>query len=368
MKIGFSGRMKKGDFSQSITDIFEFSIQHGLLFYDLTLDLIHMRLNRPHSAKMLEAAGTYPKMLDKIRKMASDKDMTLSIQAPDSILLTTPNEEIARDSTERCLTLLHLVEEIEADFLILHPGYMHGDQAISKERLIQRLSRICANLKGNAKIGLLIDYFGIADPDNVLDVCSKTDKAVPVYEFGRLKEINGRPLSRELISEVLNRCSSFYPKDWEILVKFSNQLKRKLFSIKEDPTTYKALAASIRQFEESHYQRICLFVDSPEKEMDALLFRNYYIYGDENASYDAFERNRFVRIGSSVKLKDLKHDREMELVIVDPERANPAQRMVSSNSPIAKGLLGKEIGSIVEVTAPGGLFHYQVLNIEAREP
>ncbi len=50
--------------------------------------------------------------------------------------------------------------------------------------------------------------------------------------------------------------------------------------------------------------------------------------------------------------------------IVGPSEANPAQGLISNESPIGQAFLGKKIGETVEVEAPAGTVKYKILSLE----
>jgi transcription elongation factor GreA len=53
----------------------------------------------------------------------------------------------------------------------------------------------------------------------------------------------------------------------------------------------------------------------------------------------------------------------MEYTLVAENEANLAQKKISVDSPIGKGLLGKEVGDIAEVQVPAGIVKFEVLEI-----
>ena len=53
----------------------------------------------------------------------------------------------------------------------------------------------------------------------------------------------------------------------------------------------------------------------------------------------------------------------MTYVLVSDSEANLKEGKLSINTPIAKALLGKEVGDEVEVTVPSGVLTLKVMNI-----
>lgn len=71
-----------------------------------------------------------------------------------------------------------------------------------------------------------------------------------------------------------------------------------------------------------------------------------------------------VQILTKVTLLNTKTKQEMDYSIVSESEANLKERKISVSTPIAKGLLGKREGDIVEITVPAGVLSLQVLKIE----
>ncbi len=70
-----------------------------------------------------------------------------------------------------------------------------------------------------------------------------------------------------------------------------------------------------------------------------------------------------VLILSKVKIKNVANGSEMEYTIVSEKEANMKEKRISVESPIAKGLLGKEVGDLAEVQVPSGIMKFEIVNI-----
>ncbi len=73
--------------------------------------------------------------------------------------------------------------------------------------------------------------------------------------------------------------------------------------------------------------------------------------------------NSKVFILSKVRIKNIANGAEMEYILVAENEANLAQKKISVDSPIGKGLLGKAVGEIAEVQIPAGLAKFEILDI-----
>lgn len=70
-----------------------------------------------------------------------------------------------------------------------------------------------------------------------------------------------------------------------------------------------------------------------------------------------------VQILNKVKLKNMKTKAEVEYTLVAESEANLKENKLSIATPIAKALIGKKVGDVVEVTVPSGIMNFQILNI-----
>ena len=71
-----------------------------------------------------------------------------------------------------------------------------------------------------------------------------------------------------------------------------------------------------------------------------------------------------VKFGATVSLVDEDTDEEMTYQIVGDYEANVEEGRISISSPIARGLIGKEVGDSVEVRTPGGSKFYEILDVK----
>ncbi len=70
-----------------------------------------------------------------------------------------------------------------------------------------------------------------------------------------------------------------------------------------------------------------------------------------------------VSIGSTVKLKNLKSNEEIEYTFVSEVEADYDQGKISTASPIGQGLLGHKKNETVEIKIPAGILTYKILKI-----
>lgn len=70
-----------------------------------------------------------------------------------------------------------------------------------------------------------------------------------------------------------------------------------------------------------------------------------------------------VVFGVTVKLFDNDNDKELQYRIVGDIEADAVNGLISVNSPIARSLIGKEVGDVAIVQAPGGRRELEVVKI-----
>ncbi len=71
-----------------------------------------------------------------------------------------------------------------------------------------------------------------------------------------------------------------------------------------------------------------------------------------------------VGLGCTVKVRDMEFDETAVYTIVGSQEANPMEARISDDSPFGKAMLGKRIGDTVEVEAPVGVVHFEILAVE----
>ena len=66
---------------------------------------------------------------------------------------------------------------------------------------------------------------------------------------------------------------------------------------------------------------------------------------------------------SIVKIKNKKNGAVMTYTLVAENEADLKKGKISVNSPIAKGLLGKEVGDSAEIEVPNGVMEFEIIEI-----
>jgi transcription elongation factor GreA len=70
-----------------------------------------------------------------------------------------------------------------------------------------------------------------------------------------------------------------------------------------------------------------------------------------------------VKFGATVTLADEETEEEQKFQIVGEDEADVSQGLLSVTSPLARALIGKQIGESVEVSTPRGAKSYEVVTV-----
>jgi len=71
-----------------------------------------------------------------------------------------------------------------------------------------------------------------------------------------------------------------------------------------------------------------------------------------------------VKFGATVTVVDEDTEEEGRYQVVGEHEANVKDGKISVTSPLARAMIGKEVGDVVEVNTPGGVKAYEILKIE----
>lgn len=98
------------------------------------------------------------------------------------------------------------------------------------------------------------------------------------------------------------------------------------------------------------------FIEGRIQDLEAVLSRAQVI-DVANSHYDV------VRFGATVAVADEDTDEEKSYQIVGDYEADIEKNKISLSSPLAKALIGKEVGDTAEYMAPGGRKSFEILEI-----
>jgi transcription elongation factor GreA len=70
-----------------------------------------------------------------------------------------------------------------------------------------------------------------------------------------------------------------------------------------------------------------------------------------------------VQVLNKVTIKNKKNNSTMQYTLVPESEANLKQGKISVNTPIAKGLIGKKVGDVVDIKVPSGIIPFEIVEI-----
>jgi transcription elongation factor GreA len=70
-----------------------------------------------------------------------------------------------------------------------------------------------------------------------------------------------------------------------------------------------------------------------------------------------------VQILNKVTIKNKKNNATMQYTLVPESEANLKENKISVDTPIAKGLMGKKVGDLVEIKVPSGIIPFEIVKI-----
>jgi transcription elongation factor GreA len=71
-----------------------------------------------------------------------------------------------------------------------------------------------------------------------------------------------------------------------------------------------------------------------------------------------------IAFGATVKVLDLNKDEEVEYQIVGEPEADLKAGKISFKTPIARSLIGKSVGDLIDVNVPGGVRSLEILDLQ----
>ncbi len=70
-----------------------------------------------------------------------------------------------------------------------------------------------------------------------------------------------------------------------------------------------------------------------------------------------------VQILNKVKIKNTKNNQQLEYMLVSESESDIKNGKISVATPIARGLLGKKVGDIVDIQVPSGMMSFEIIEI-----
>ena len=70
-----------------------------------------------------------------------------------------------------------------------------------------------------------------------------------------------------------------------------------------------------------------------------------------------------IQVLNKVRIKNTKNNSTMEYMIVPDSEADLKQGKIALSTPIARGLIGKRVGDLVEIKVPSGVIPFEIIDI-----
>lgn len=71
-----------------------------------------------------------------------------------------------------------------------------------------------------------------------------------------------------------------------------------------------------------------------------------------------------VHLGNTVVIKDMEYDEDETYTIVGSTEADTIEGKISNESPVGMAILGKTVGTVVQVKVPAGTLEYKIVEIK----
>lgn len=90
------------------------------------------------------------------------------------------------------------------------------------------------------------------------------------------------------------------------------------------------------------------------------MLRNARIINSDEIATDV------VSVGVTVSVEDMEYGDTMEYTIVGTAESDPLNNKISNESPVGRAIIGKKVGTVVDVSVPAGVIQYKILDIKMK--
>ena len=97
--------------------------------------------------------------------------------------------------------------------------------------------------------------------------------------------------------------------------------------------------------------------------LEARIFKLKNTFANARLIDDSEIDNSKVFILSTVKIKNTKNNMQLSYTLVAENEADIKSGKISVDSPIGKGLLGKKVGQVADITTPAGIMKFEIISI-----
>jgi len=241
----------------------------GLRYFNLPSETIGWGDYSKYKPGLAEMEEEFAGLLAQIRNAAEIADVLLSMHAAAYNVPTSDDPVILERSIREIVVMRRALEMCGGAVLYLHPGYPGDNPAAARAKLVDRLSNLPAS---GTSLGIETSGVGLGDLKTVLHLASAIPGALPVIDFGHLY---GLGWSLGTINDYTNLFERARLLSGEyVFTHFSAVSGRKHIPLEGNLPDYRVFARAAAEFEQQGNQELVVLIESPQRELDALLFRN----------------------------------------------------------------------------------------------
>lgn len=377
MRVGFAGTPVRafralwtGRSPNRPEDLIEYSSSLKLQLFDFsegTLNLTERDLGEVDSMGFTDTQASHFRHLAQLAKVGG---VRLSLSSSSRLILTAPDPETRASSAVVLRGLWEVAKALRCTLFTAFPGYSHGAPQHSLERLISSLGDLHSKASDAPLLGVEVNGHGIG----TIEMVERLRAELNVVAVVNLAQSISRSERGEFAARfaALLEFASDHGRQDPIWVRYGAENKRLPVGVSEGWPDFRLVLREIWRLENSGGPEVCVLLDSPRREWDAVLISAYYrMLASGDTKTDCLSANEIVKagmprvvdVGSQVLLRDVSKRQQLRYQIVEPGSADPFSDRISYESPIGRSLLGKESGSLIEIAAPGGSYVYEVIEI-----
>ncbi|HUV03626.1 MAG TPA: TIM barrel protein [Armatimonadota bacterium] len=240
----------------------------GLRYFNLPSETIGWGDYSKYKPGLQEMEEKFGELLAQIRNASETADVMLSMHAAAYNVPTSDDPVVLERSLREIVVMQRALEMCGGSVLYLHPGYGGKDAAAACARLVGRLSSLPAS---SIPLGIETSGVGLGDLDTVLHLASAIPGALPVMDFGHLYGLGWSLGTINDYTNLFERARLLSGK--YIFTHFSAVSGRKHIPLEGNLPDFRVFARAAAAFERQGNQQLVVLIESPRRELDALLFR-----------------------------------------------------------------------------------------------
>lgn len=243
----------------------------GLHYYNMPPEVIGWGDYSRYKPDVAEMEDKFADLLKNIRDVSEMTDVLLSMHTAAYNVPTSDDPVTLDRSIREIIVERRALEMCGGRVLYLHPGYGKANPVEARSKLVRRLNELPAS---TAALGIETDDAGIGDLDTVQYLAASIPGAVPVLDFAHLYGRGWILADESDFLRLLNGVLHLTGK--RVFTHFSAVSKRKHMPLEGNLPDYRLFARAGAEFERMSCRELVVLVESPRRELDAMLFRDEY--------------------------------------------------------------------------------------------